>query len=208
MKKILCSMVVLTVLSVLPANAQGVNFGLKAGVNNTSMKFDLSVFDSENRFGWFFGPTLKVGLPVTGLSVDVAALYEQKDAKVNGETIKHKSIVLPMNARYSFGMAETASVYLAAGPQIGFNVGNENFNWKEKESIDNTFQLKKSEFSVNLGAGVCVGEHVEVGFTYNIPLGKTGDATLKGALDTVTNKATYEDDASTNSWTISAAYYF
>lgn len=205
MKKILCSLVVLTVLSVLPANAQGVNFGLKAGINNTSMKFDKSVFDSENRFGWFFGPTMKVALPVTGLAVDVAALYEQKDAKVNGETIKHKSIVLPVNARYSFGMAQTASVYVAAGPQVGFNVGSENFNWKEKDSYDNTFQLKKSEFSVNLGAGVCVGEHVELGFTYNIPLGKTGDASwddVKDALDKL------KDDTSANSWTISASYYF
>ena len=182
MKKILCSLVVLTVLSVLPANAQGVNFGLKAGINNTSMKFDKSVFDSENRFGWFFGPTMKVALPVTGLAVDVAALYEQKDAKVNGETINHKSIVLPVNARYSFGVAQTASVYVAAGPQVGFNVGSENFNWKEKDSYDNTFQLKKSEFSVNLGAGVCVGEHVELGlsfyveeenpFTYNVRICK------------------------------------
>lgn len=205
MKKILCSLVVLTVLSVLPANAQGVNFGLKAGINNTSMKFDKSVFDSENRFGWFFGPTMKVALPVTGLAVDVAALYEQKDAKVNGETIKHKSIVLPVNARYSFGMAQTASVYVAAGPQVGFNVGSENFNWKEKDSYDNTFQLNKSEFSVNLGAGVCVGEHVELGFTYNIPLGKTGDASwddVKDALDKL------KDDTSANSWTISASYYF
>ena len=205
MKKILCSLVVLTVLSVLPANAQGVNFGLKAGINNTSMKFDKSVFDSENRFGWFFGPTMKVALPVTGLAVDVAALYEQKDAKVNGETIKHKSIVLPVNARYSFGMAQTASVYVAAGPQVGFNVGSENFNWKEKDSYDNTFQLKKSEFSVNLGAGVCVGEHVELGFTYNIPLGKTGDASwddVKDALDKL------KDDTRANAWTLSASYYF
>ena len=169
------------------------------------MKFDKSVFDSENRFGWFFGPTMKVALPVTGLAVDVAALYEQKDAKVNGETIKHKSIVLPVNARYSFGMAQTASVYVAAGPQVGFNVGSENFNWKEKDSYDNTFQLNKSEFSVNLGAGVCVGEHVELGFTYNIPLGKTGDASwddVKDALDKL------KDDTSANSWTISASYYF
>ena len=208
MKKFFYSLVVLTVMSVLPANAQGVNFGLKAGVNNTNMKFDLSVFDSENRFGWFFGPTVKIGLPVTGLSVDLAALYEQKDAKVNDESIKQKNIVIPVNARYSFGVAEMASIYVAAGPQIGFNVGNENFNWKQESSYENTFQLKKSAFSVNLGAGFCAGEHVEIGFTYNIPLGKTGDASLRGAWDAVTDKKTYEDDASANSWTISASYYF
>ena len=94
MKKFFYSLIVLTVMSVLPANAQGVNFGLKAGVNNTNMKFDLSVFDSENRFGWFFGPTVKIGLPVTGLSVDLAA---------------NKAGVLKVNRNYYFRVGAKAS---------------------------------------------------------------------------------------------------
>lgn len=208
MKKLIGSLVVLTLLSVLPVNAQGVKFGLKAGMNNTSMKFDKSVFDASNRFGWFVGPIVKIGLPVTGLSADIAALYDQRETKLNGETIKQKSMMIPINARYTFGLTNMASFYVAAGPQFGFNVGSENFNWKEKESYENTFQLKKSKFSVNLGAGVGIGEHVEIGFTYNIPLGKTGDATWKSTVDAVTDKNTYNDDTRANAWTVSACYFF
>ncbi|MBP3766765.1 MAG: PorT family protein [Prevotella sp.] len=208
MKKVIGSLVVLALLSVLPASAQGVRFGLKAGMNNTSMKFDASVFNSENRFGWFVGPIVKVGLPVTGLSADIAALYDQRETKLNSESIKQKSILIPINARYSFGLSSMANLYVAAGPQFGFNVGSENFNWKESDSYSNTFQLKKSKFSVNLGAGVGIGEHFELGFTYNIPLGKTGDATWKNTVDAVTSKSTYNENGSANAWTLSACYFF
>ena len=208
MKKFFISLVVVAFAAVLPASAQGVQFGLKAGMNNTSMKFDASVFDSSNRFGWFFGPTVKIGLPMQGLGVDIAALYDQRETKLNGESIKQKSIIIPVNARFSFGMSETAGIYVAAGPQVGFNVGSENFNWRQSESIEETFQLKKSSFSINLGAGVYIMQHLELGLTYNIALGKTGDATWRNTFDTVTSKSTYSDDTSANAWTLSASYYF
>ena len=208
MKKVIGSLVVLALLSVLPASAQGVRFGLKAGMNNTSMKFDASVFNSENRFGWFVGPIVKVGLPVTGLSADIAALYDQRETKLNGESIKQKSIIIPVNARFSFGLSESAGIYVAAGPQVGFNVGSKNYNWLKASSYEETFQLKKSQFSVNLGAGVYLLKHLELGLTYNIALGKTGDATLRNTVDVVTNTNTYTNDTRANAWTLSASYYF
>jgi len=208
MKKFLFSLAVMASLAVLPASAQGVQFGLKAGMNNTSMKFDASVFDSSNRFGWFFGPTVKFGLPVSGLGIDIAALYDQRETKLNGESIKQKSIIIPVNARFSFGLSESAGIYVAAGPQVGFNVGSKNYNWLKASSYEETFQLKKSQFSVNLGAGVYLMKHLELGLTYNIALGKTGDATWKKTVDVVTDKNTYTDDTRANAWTLSASYYF
>jgi len=208
MKKFIISLVVIAFTAVLPASAQGLQFGFKAGMNNTSMKFDTSVFDASNRFGWFIGPTVKFGLPVTGLGIDIAALYDQRETKLNGETIKQKSILIPVNARLSLGLGSSAGVYVAAGPQIGFNVGSEYFNWRQSDTYEDTFQLKKSSFSFNLGAGIYLMEHLELGFTYNIALGKTGDATLRNTYDAVTSKSTYTDDTNANAWTLSASYYF
>ena len=197
-----------TLFTASPAMAQGVKFGLKGGMNNTEMKFDKSVFDSSNRFGWFIGPTVKVSLPVSWLGFDIAALYDQRDLKVNGEGIQQKSIIVPVNARLGFGLGSTAGLYVAAGPQFGFNVGADEFSWKDANSYENTFQLKKSAFSINLGAGVYITEHVELGFTYNIALGKTADASLKDAIDAATTKSTYNDDTKAKAWTVSACYYF
>ncbi|MBQ3631564.1 MAG: porin family protein [Prevotella sp.] len=213
MKKMISSLLLFAALMLaVPAVAQSVSFGVKAGLNNNEMKFDESVFDSDNRFGFFAGPVLKVALPVGGLGFDIAALYDQRDAKVNDETIKQKSILVPLNARLNLGIGSAAGIYVAAGPQFGFNIGDDQFTWKSitkdtenaRKEAENTFQLKKSNFSVNLGAGVYLSKNLEFGFTYNIAMGKTADATFKEAVET----ATHKDDAKAKAWTISAAYYF
>ena len=211
MKKAMSLLLLLTALVLSqPMQAQSINFGVKGGMNNNEMKFDKSVFDSENRFGFFIGPTLKVALPLGGLGVDIAALYDQRESKVNNETIKQKSILVPVNARLNLGIGSSAGVYVAAGPQFGFNIGDDEYSWKSldesKANAENTFQLKKSNFSVNLGAGFYVSKHLEFGFTYNIAMGKTADATFKDAVDTAIKPT--EDDAKAKYWTISAAYYF
>jgi len=204
MKKIISSLLLLAAFMLaLPAQAQNVSFGLKAGMNNNKLTFDESVFDSSNRFGFFAGPVVKASL-LGGLGIDIAALYDQRDAKVNGETFTQKSVLVPVNARFNIGIGSSAGAYLAAGPQFGFNVGDDVFDWKDKDNYENTFQLKKSSFSVNLGAGLYLSRHLEIGFTYNIAMGKTADATFKDAIKTVTT----EDEAKTKVWTLSAAYYF
>ena len=204
MKKFFVLMVVMAVTAVMPASAQGVKFGVKGGLNNTEMKFDESVFDAENRFGWFAGPVIRIDLPITGLGVDIAGLYDQRETKVNDEKIQQKSILVPINARLNLGLGDAAGIYVAAGPQFGFNIGDDEFKWKDKDNYERTFQLKKSSFSVNLGAGVYLSDHFEVGFTYNIAMGKTADASFKDAVKT----ATTNDETKAKAWTISACYYF
>ena len=166
MKKFLSSLVLLTVLAVMPAGAQSVKFGVKGGMNVSSMSFDKDVIDSENRVGWFIGPSMKLSLPIIGF--DIAAFYDQKETEVDNVAIKQQSILIPVNVRGNFGLGSLAAIYIAAGPQFGFNVGDETFKWN-KEGVENTFQLKKSSLSLNLGAGVTVLKHLEVGFVYNIP---------------------------------------
>jgi hypothetical protein len=78
---------------------------------------------------------------------------------------------VPVNARLNLGIGSSAGVYVAAGPRFGFNIGDDEYSWKSldesKANAENTFQLKKSNFSVNLGAGFYVSKHLEFGFTYN-----------------------------------------
>ena len=95
---------------------------------------------------------------------------------------------------------------MPAGPQFAFNVGDKEFglNAEGRENIEGTFQLKKSAFSVNLGAGLYLSKHLEIGFTYNIAVGSTADASWKAATDA----AFHNDDTKPKSWQISAAYLF
>ena len=204
MKKIITTILFMaSMMVVIPANA-GVNFGIKGGYNITNFSFSEDVVSKENKQGFFIGPSLKIGIPVLPVGFEIAALYDQRDAKLDGEKVSQKSINVPVNVRYEFGLGDMAGVYLAAGPQFGFNIGDKRFNVDEQS---NNFKLKDSNLSLNLGAGVRLINHIEIGFSYNIALGNTGEFdgvgdAVSGATNAITGKG------KSNAWQISAAYYF
>ena len=207
MKKILSLVfMVAAMLYATSANAQ-VKFGLKGGLNVTSMSFSEDVFDASNKTGFFVGPMVKVTVPIVGLSFDAAALYDQKEAKVKangddydltGKNVKQQSINIPVNVRYGFGLSSLANAFVFAGPQWGINVGDKNFKWADTAS----YSLKKSNFSVNVGAGVTLLSHLQISANYNIACGKTAEVNL---LDGV-GKAI--DKSNNNSWQIALGYWF
>lgn len=196
---------VLLVASMFAATAQAqVKFGLKGGLNVTSMSFSEELFSASNRAGFFIGPTVKFTLPIVGLGIDASALYDQRSADVKASTteeqVKQQSINIPVNLRYGVGLGSTANLFLFAGPQWGINVGDKNFSWTEGSS----YSLKKSNFSVNVGVGATVLSHLQVSANYNIACGKTADANLWNSV----NSAFSKDDSRNNSWQIALAYYF
>ena len=200
MKKIL--FVVALLAATMTVQAQGLKFGIKGGLNLTKMTFSKDVYSSDNQAGFYLGPTLKLSLPL-GFCVDAAALYDQRSAKVESdnltgvqgagdEKIKQKSIQIPINARYNIGLGSEAGIYLAVGPQFGFPVGDKVYNTKVGE-----YTLKSSNLSFNFGAGVYLLDHLEVGFSYNLAAGKSGEFKNAGDIDT-----------HNNAWQIGAAIYF
>lgn len=211
MKKVL-SIVFLVAAMLFAANANAqIKFGLKGGLNVTSMSFSEEVFDASNKTGFFVGPMVKVTVPIVGLSFDAAALYDKKEADVKytgteGElgkvNVKQQSINIPVNVRYGFGLSSLANIFLFAGPQWGINVGDKNFKWNESSS----YSLKKSNFSVNVGAGVTLLNHLQVSANYNIACGKSADASLSKALDAAANAG--KDKSHNNSWQIALGYWF
>ena len=201
MKKIFTTIVLMAAMLVaIPAKA-GVNFGIKGGYNITN--FSLSNLRDnvakDNQQGFFIGPSLKIGIPVLPIGFEVAALYDQRDAKADGTTISQKSINIPVNVRYELGLGDMAGIYFAVGPQFGFNIGDKTFSFK---NVSNDYKLKDSNLSLNLGAGVRLIKHVEIGFNYNIALGKTGEFEVMDGLTNVVG------NGKANAWQISAAYYF
>jgi hypothetical protein len=200
MKKIL--FVVALLAATMTVQAQGLKFGIKGGLNLTKMTFSKDVYSSDNQAGFYLGPTLKLSLPL-GFCVDAAALYDQRSAKVESdnltgvqgagdEKIKQKSIQIPINARYNIGLGSEAGIYLAVGPQFGFPVGDKVYNTKLGD-----YTLKSSNLSFNFGAGVYLLDHLEVGFSYNLAAGKSGEFTGYSDIDT-----------HNNAWQIGAAIYF
>lgn len=214
MKKILFAFA----LALLSVGAQAqVKFGVKGGLNVTNMSLSKEVLDASNRAGFYIGPTVKFSLPVTGLGLDLSLLYDQRSAKLSvtsadspsgadrevKEDLKTQQLVVPLNVRYTLGLGETAGLLLYAGPQIGFNVSD-----KEKDLFANaaTWSLKSTTFSINVGAGVMLLNHLQASVNYSIACGSTGEVNYRTVADAVRNAA--RDKAHAHAWQIGVAYYF
>lgn len=198
--------------SLLPmseADAQ-VKFGVKGGWNLSSLKLNDDMFTSDNKNGFFIGPMVKVSLPLTGLGFDIAALYNQREAKmryaddvVGGDlsrrtTIKQKTIDVPVNLRYSIGLASMANVYFFGGPQWSINVGDENFKWDSVSS----YTLKKNTLSFNIGAGLTFLQHIQASVNYNIEASKSGKMEIERLDDGDWVKGR------NHTWQVSLGYWF
>lgn len=213
MRKIFTAAIVAATMLFSTSSAQAqVKFGLKGGLNVTNMSLNSEVFDADNQTGFFIGPTVKFTLPIVGLGIDASALYDQRNAKItvedNGASveskIKNQSINIPINLRYGVGLGSTASVYLFAGPQFGFNVGDKNQSlFKDMGE----WRLKSSTFSVNVGLGAMLLSHLQISANYNIACGKTGETTVSSALGELAQSAAKKRGRA-NAWQIGLAYYF
>lgn len=204
MKKLFA--IIAVALFATTASAQ-FNFGVKGGLNVSSISLSGSLTDnlkSENQTGFFIGPTVKFTLPVIGLGFDAAALYDQKSSKVSDVNVKQQSIVVPINVRYGFGLGDLASIYVFAGPQFGFNVGDKDTNF-DLEDVQGDYKLKDSNLSLNLGLGTVLMKHLQVSANYNIALGKTGEFNGSKIANAWKDDSS---DAKTNTWQVALAYWF
>ena len=176
MKKalIVCS---LALLSFIPASAQ-FSWGLRGGVNlvnNDITKVTKESATSKDSYtGFFIGPMAEVQVPIIGIGVDVAALYSQKGIELpDTTTMKNQSFSIPLSLKYSLGLGNFAAVYFAAGPQFDFKIGDLKTTFKDGDEVKD-FALEKSSWSINVGAGVKLINHIQAGVKYNIPVSKEG----------------------------------
>lgn len=176
MKKalVVCS---LALLSFIPASAQ-FSWGLRGGlnlVNNDITQFSEDAAKNKDTYtGFFFGPMAELQIPVIGIGVDVAALYSQKGVELpDTSTMKNQSLSIPLSLKYSLGLGNFAAVYFAAGPQLDFRIGDLNQKFDDGEDVKE-FALEKSTWSINIGAGVKLINHIQAGINYNIPVSKDG----------------------------------
>lgn len=182
-------------------------FGVKGGLNVTKMSFDAKVVDSSNQTGFFFGPTVKFTLPIVSLGIDAAALYDQRSNEIEvsypGETTretmdaKMKSIQIPVNVRFGFGLGDAVNIYVFAGPQFGFTLGDKVMETK----VGDEWTFSSSTLSGNAGFGLFLLNHLQISANYNFALGKTGEFTSEKLKDV-------DYDGKMNSWQIALCYYF
>ena len=211
MKKII-SLVMFLAAITMPTKAQ-IDYGVKGGLNLTSMSLDAKVVDSSNQMGFFLGPTVKFTLPVVGLGLDASLLFDQRSSNVElesaeGQTlsdkIKQQSIQIPVNVRFAFGLGDAASIYVFGGPQFGFNLSGKKSVFHDAAE----WKFSSSNLSGNIGVGVMLLKHFQASLGYNFSLGKTGEFEVENYLAEQMGKNGSKSSGKMNAWQLSVAYFF
>ena len=196
MKKIFGALMIAVCIGMaMPAQAQ-IHFGVKGGLNLSKASFSnvSENFKKDNFTGFFIGPMAEFNIPIVGLGVDAALLFAQRGIKVSegneDYTVKQNGIDIPVNLKYTIGLGSLAGIYFAAGPDFYFDfAGNKTIEGVKTDK-------KKAEVGINVGAGVKLLNHLQVGANYNSPLGDT--AKFEGI----------DGSYKTKTWQVSVAYIF
>ena len=98
-----------------------------------------------------------------------------------------------VNLKWTVGLGSTLGVFVAAGPQFGFNVGDGHYA--------EVFDMKTCYTSFNVGGGVKLLRHLQLGVNYNFGISKLA----KVVSDQYEG---YSGNMKKNTWQISLAYMF
>ncbi len=201
MKKFFGFIFALCLFVAIPANAQ-LKFGIKAGTNLVGSPSDIKGVSSDGYTGFFAGAMAKFTLPIVGLGIEGDILYSQSGAELRGDKVKKQSIEIPIYLRYDLGLPVVSKVvvpFIAVGPQFGFTLGDADKSWMDAAR----FEYKKSQLSLNIGAGAVLFSHIQAHVNYNIAMGNTSEYSkfVGGAWNVMTK-------SKTNTWQISVAYLF
>ena len=179
-------MVAVALMMAAPAQAQLFKLGLKGGMNFSDLNLNAKSIGEikGSSTGFFIGPMAEITLPIIGLGVDGALMYSQRGE----DEFKKQGLEVPVNLKYSFGFGSMLGAYLAAGPGFFFN-----FNDIDIKDLD----VKKTQVSLNLGAGLKLLKKLQVGVVYQIPMGDSFDL-----------KAFNKKIGDTKTWQVSLAYIF
>lgn len=192
-------------LSSTPADAQ-IKFGIKAGANFNSLKFNQDLFNDDNRAGFNGGVMLEFTMPIIGVGMDASVMYVHRsgedftDYDEAGNEISTSTsrdyIDIPLNLKYKLslpGIGSLVKPFVTTGPSFAFLVSKKNIN----EFIKN----KSCDIAWNFGFGIELFSHVQVAASYGLGLTNTLEYVGMGNNnETIEGKNRY--------WTVTAAYLF
>ena len=196
----------------VPVRAQLLGWGVKGGVNLSAINWKGGISgNKDNSTGFFIGPMAELTIPLVGVGLDAALMYSQRGNKYEVEKEgtrawvdgRQRGMEIPVNLKYTFGLGRMLGLYVAAGPDFFFN-----FKHFKAGTSDGTSAVsggkeaaKKTQVGLNLGAGVKLLRHLQVGINYQIPM---GDSFTLGEAWNAFSKSS----AKTKTWQVSAAYLF
>jgi opacity protein-like surface antigen len=182
------------------------SWGPRVGVDVNSLKFSKEIIDSDNRAGFTAGLQMEFMIPVTNVGFDLSAMYVHRssdnvatgtDASVADALSKSSDYIeIPLNLKWKIGipvLSKIVTPYVFTGPSFAFLCS--------KKALTEAYERKSVDVAWNVGAGVQLIQHLQVGASYGF--GMTNIAKQIGIGDgnsSIEGKNRY--------WTVTAAWLF
>lgn len=193
MKRSIGLIFIVFLFSAFSASAQ-ISFGVKGGVNISRVHFSTDVINSDNLTGFQIGPMAEFTVPLLGIGMDAAILYSQKGLEYQSESYKTDYLDVPVNLKWKFGLPIVKG-FFTAGPYASFRIGGDKI-WNV---INNQLKAKSFGVGLNVGAGVEVVKHLQVGLNYDLGLTNNYGST---------SESTESISGKNRGWSITAAILF
>ena len=189
MKKILLTIAIVVCGLTASAQTKMFRWGVEAGMNFNSLSFDKEMFESSNRVGFFVGPKVKLNIPLLGFGADAAVTYSMNGVNIvnqEGTSISKNlsNIEIPLNLRYDFSLFKVLAIYLATGPQYNYCLSSDA---TIAELYGNANGISRSTWGWNVGGGLELFDHLQLGVTYTIPISDSGSLTWADATNIISN---------------------
>lgn len=155
-------------------------FGVRGGLNLTSLNTKKSWGDMETKLGYHLGIVTDVHL-YQDLYLHPGVFLMTKGAKVDGVDTKIRASYLevPVLLSYRFPLMDEMKLHLNFGPYLAYGIGGK--IKPEHGSKVNTFdndRLKRFDMGLTLGAGMNI-DRLYVGLNYDLGLMNISDGAGK-----------------------------
>lgn len=164
-----------------------VRFGITAGLNIAGQTWkdgDIS-YSPDSRLGFNVG--LTVDFPILeSLYIKSGLLYTTKGSKDEDDGYEEKLspayLEIPVLASYRYDFSDAAQWQLNFGPYIAYGIGGKYKYGDYEEDYFGDDGAKRFDLGLQIGTGITLGQHYNIGIAYQFGLVNTvddGDETLK-----------------------------
>lgn len=168
MKKIIC-VAMITVVSVFIAKAQHTQFGVKAGLNSSTINIE-NAQDLESILGFHVGGLAHIHIsPHFAVQPEIVYSAQGGETQNNGK-VKLGYINVPVLAQYMFDKG----FRLQTGPQVGFLTSAE-VKTDDDVEVDIDDQYKSIDFAWVFGGGYLFNSGLGIDARYNLGLSNIRD---------------------------------
>lgn len=170
----------------------GVNGGLNISkVDGSGKGFADSGWDVESGQGYWAGVQFRWSMPVVGLGLDFGVNYSQETAAIKTKENKSvsdklKFINVPIHLRYDLNLPAVGNYvipFVFAGPEVNYSISDlktlleespHNFHHDQtSQKAKDALKSNKFIWRVDLGLGVILFKHLQLAYSYAIPLTDT-----------------------------------